>query len=41
MTWPSFPSAIKGGFLYEVREDKETSEYQVVRYRIKNWNSMK
>ena len=40
MTWRSFPSAIKGGFLYEVREDKETSEYQVVRYRIKNWNSM-
>jgi hypothetical protein len=41
MSWPFIPSAIKGGFLYQVREDKETSEYQVVRYKIKNWNSMK
>jgi len=36
-----FPSAIKGGLLYAVRENKETSEIQIVRYRIKNWNQMK
>jgi hypothetical protein len=41
MTWPAFPSAIKNGCLYEVREDKETGEYTIVRSRIKNWEKMK
>ena len=41
MTWPTFPSAIKNGSLYEVREDKETGEYTIVRSRIKNWERMK
>jgi hypothetical protein len=40
-TWSTFPSAIKSGFYYEVRENKDTSEYQIVRFRIKNWNQMK
>jgi hypothetical protein len=41
MTWRSFPSAITGGFYYEVREDKESGEYIIARYGIKNWNQMK
>jgi len=41
VAWRSFPSVLKAGFFYEVREDKETSEYEVVRRRIKNWSSMK
>jgi hypothetical protein len=41
MTWPAFPSAIKNGCLYEVREDKETGEYTIIRSRIKNWERMK
>jgi hypothetical protein len=41
MTWPAFPSAIKNGCLYEVREDKDTGEYTIVRSRIKNWEKMK
>lgn len=34
-------SCIKRGFLYDVRENKDTGEYQIVRYRIKNWSLMK
>jgi hypothetical protein len=41
MSWSVFPSAIKSGFFYAVRQDKETGENQVVRYRIKNWSQMK
>jgi hypothetical protein len=41
MAWSDFPSAIKAGFLYQFREDKETGEYQVVRHTIKNWDRMK
>jgi hypothetical protein len=41
MTWSVFPSAIKGGAFYAVRENKETNETQIVRYRIKNWSQMK
>jgi hypothetical protein len=35
------PFLIKSGFLYEVRKDKDTDEFQVIRYRIKNWASLK
>jgi hypothetical protein len=41
MSFGSFPAAIKNGSLYEVREDKETGEYTIVRSRIKNWEKMK
>jgi len=41
MAWKTFPSAIRSGYYYQVREDKETSEYQAVRYKIKNWEKMK
>jgi len=41
MSFGTFPTAIKNGSLYEVREDKETGEYTIVRSRIKNWERMK
>ena len=41
MTWASRPTAIRAGFLYEVREDPETSEYLVIRQKITNWEAMK
>ncbi|MCX6569190.1 MAG: 6-bladed beta-propeller [Candidatus Aminicenantes bacterium] len=40
-TWASWPTAIRSGFLYEVREDPETSEYLVIRQKITNWEAMK
>ena len=36
MAWPFIPTAIKSGTLYEVREDKESGEYTIVRQVIKN-----
>lgn len=39
--WLRFPSAIQGGFLYEVRTDKDSGEYFIVRSKIKNWAAMK
>jgi sugar lactone lactonase YvrE len=41
MTWASWPTAIRGGFFYEIREDPETSEYLVIRNKITNWEAMK
>jgi hypothetical protein len=41
MTWASWPTAIRAGFIYEVREDPETSEYLVIRQKITNWEAMK
>ena len=41
MAWRTFPSEIKGGCLYEIRTDKDSDEYFVVRSRIKNWSAMK
>jgi hypothetical protein len=41
MSWTSRPAAIRAGYLYEVREDPETSEYLVIRHRIANWEAMK
>jgi hypothetical protein len=41
MTWPIFPTAIKAGFFYQFREDKDSGEYQIIRHRIKNWSTMK
>jgi len=41
MTWSFVPAAIKSGTLYEVREDKESGEYTVVRHVIRNWPDMK
>ena len=41
MSWRTFPAVIRAGCFYQVREDKETNEYQIVRFRIKNWGRMK
>jgi len=41
MTWTSIPAAILNGAFYELREDKDTGEYTIVRSRIKNWERMK
>jgi len=41
MSWPTFPAVIRAGYFCQVREDKETSEYQAVRFKIKNWEKMK
>jgi len=41
MTWSFIPTAITNGTLYEVREDKESGEYTIVRHVIKNWPEMK
>jgi len=39
--WLRFPSAIQGGCLYEVRTDKDSGEYFIVRSKIRNWSAMK
>jgi len=41
MEWRLFPSVIQGGYFYAVRQDKESGETQVVRFKIKNWGEMK
>lgn len=41
MNWSSFPSLIKKGFLYEVREDEDTGDIKVIRHKIINWNKFK
>jgi hypothetical protein len=41
MSWPFVPSVIRNGALYYIRTDKDTGEYFVVRFKIKNWEAMK
>jgi hypothetical protein len=41
MTWSFIPAVIANGTLYEIREDKESGEYTIVRYVIRNWPEMK
>jgi len=41
MTWSFIPALVADGTLYQVREDKETGEYTIVRHVIKNWAEMK
>jgi hypothetical protein len=36
-TWPFIPQVIKGGFLYEVRQDEEAGLTRIIRQKIKNW----
>lgn len=40
-TWPFLPQVIKGGFLYEVRQDEEAGLTKIIRHRIKNWVDFK
>ncbi len=41
MTWPFAPQLIKGGFLYEVRQDEEVGLTKVIRHRIRNWGDFR
>ena len=41
MTWPFVPQVIKGGFLYEVRQDEEAGLTRIIRHRITNWGAFK
>jgi len=41
MTWPFVPQVIKGGFLYEVRQDEEAGLTKIIRHRTKNWAAFK
>ena len=41
MTWPFLPQVIKGGFLYEVRQDEEAGITKIVRHKITNWTDFK
>ncbi len=41
MTWPFIPQVIKGGFLYEVRQDEEAGLTRIIRHRIRNWSEFK
>lgn len=41
MTWPFIPQVIRGGFLYEVREDEEAGLTRIFRFKIENWADFK
>lgn len=41
MTWPFLPQVIRGGSLYEVRQDEEAGLTKIVRHRIVNWGELK
>ncbi len=41
MTWPFMPQVIRGGFLYEVRQDEDKGLTRIIRYRITNWSDFK
>ncbi len=38
---PVLPRIIKKGFLYDIKEDEETGEVFIRRFRIKNWDQIK
>jgi hypothetical protein len=41
MTWPFVPQVVKGGFLYEARQDEEAGLTRIIRHRITNWRDFK
>jgi len=41
MKWTFIPALIKNGFLYEVRENDDTGDVKVIRYKILNWSMIK
>lgn len=41
MKLPFKPALIKAGFVYEIREDKETGNFKIIRYKIKNWDQIR
>ncbi len=40
MTWPFLPEVIKGGYLYEVRQDESAGLTRILRHRIANWGKL-
>jgi sugar lactone lactonase YvrE len=41
MKLPFKPALIKVGFVYEIREDKESGDFKIIRYKIRNWEQIK
>jgi hypothetical protein len=41
MKWPFMPHVIKGGFLYEFRQDEDKGLTRIIRHRITNWSDFK
>lgn len=41
MTWPFIPQVIKGGFLYEVRQDEEAGLTKIIRHKVANWAELR
>lgn len=41
MTWPFVPQVIKGGCLYEVRQDEDAGLTRIIRHRIRNWADLR
>jgi hypothetical protein len=37
MTWTFMPQVIKGGYLYEVRQDEAVGLTRIIRHRVRNW----
>ena len=37
----NYTQVIKKGFCYVLRQDEESGNYRIVRYRIKNYDKMK
>jgi len=35
------PNKIKSGSAYEIRENKETGDFKIIRYKVKNWEQIK
>jgi len=38
---PVMPKIIRKGFLYDIKEDEETGEISIRRFKIKNWDQIK
>jgi hypothetical protein len=38
---PFWPEVIKGGFIYEIRTNKETGDIRIVRHKVTNWDQIK
>ncbi len=41
MNWAFAPQVIKGGFLYEVRQDEDKGLTKIIRHRISNWGDFR
>lgn len=41
MKLPFKAALIKAGLVYEIREDKETADFKIIRHKIRNWEQIK